>query len=180
MTDATALDRWVDGIRSGSGPAYDAVHRMLADSLLSFAFGMLRDRRSAEDAVQQAFLELVRSGHTIKGDGRSLRAWLFRAVRFSCLDELRRRRRRPETPTERLPDHGSTDSPWEGVEPVVERALGGLTDRQRVLVVLRHVVGLSGEEIAQVTRSNRTAVYAAIGRAERRLRVLLTEEVPSE
>ena len=176
MTDGTALDRWVDGIRQGSPPAFDAVHRLMADDLLSFANGMLRDRRSAEDAVQQAFLELVRHGRSIRGDGRSLRGWLFRAVRYSCLDELRRRRRRPEVPTDRLPDMGAVESLPEGIDPALERALGGLSDRQRVLVALRHVVGLSGEEIAAVLRTNRTAVYAALGRAERRLRSLLTEE----
>lgn len=176
MTDGTALDRWVDGIRQGSAPAFDAVHGLMADDLLSFANGMVRDRRSAEDAVQQAFLELVRHGRSIRGDGRSLRAWLYRAVRYSCLDELRRRRRHPEVPTDRLPEAGRADAVPDGIEPGLERALASLTDRQRALVVLRHVVGLSGSEIAGVLRTNRTAVYAALGRAERRLRSLLTEE----
>ena len=38
------------------------------------------------------------------------------------------------------------------------------------LVVLRHVIGLSAEEIARVMATNRTAVYAALARAERTLR----------
>jgi DNA-directed RNA polymerase specialized sigma24 family protein len=41
--------------------------------------------------------------------------------------------------------------------------------------MLRHVAGMSGEEIALVTKSNRSAVYAALGRAERRLRSVLGE-----
>ena len=127
----------------------------------------------------QAFLELVRASASLRGDGRSLRAWLYRAVRFSCLDELRRRRRRPEVPTDRIPESGRWDPPADGLEPHLERALAALSDRQRALVVLRHVVGLSGEEIAGIVRSNRTAVYAALGRAERRLRALLAEEVTS-
>jgi DNA-directed RNA polymerase specialized sigma24 family protein len=50
-----------------------------------------------------------------------------------------------------------------------------LTPRQQTLLVLRHVVGLDGAEAAAIVGGNRTAVYAATARAERRLRNLLAE-----
>ncbi len=175
MTDRE-LDQWVDGIRSRSDAAFHAVYTSMANDLVSFAIGMISDRRAAEDVVQQAFLELVKSAPEIRGDGRSLQAWLYRSVRFGCLDELRRRKRRPETPTDKLPEPVSIAEPTSDLEPSLEAALSELSERQRVLVVLRHVVGLSGEEIAKVTKSNRAAVYAALGRAERRLRSLLDTE----
>ena len=167
------LDPLVDGIRRRSDAAFRAVYEATADGLASFAFGMLGSRGAAEDAVQQAFLELVGAGSSFRGDGRALRVWLYRAVRFSCLDELRRRSRRPETPVERLPESAPTVEPEVG--PDLQAALAQLSDRQRSLVMLRHVVGMSGEEIAVVTKSNRSAVYAALGRAERRLRSILDQ-----
>lgn len=167
------LDPLVDGIRRRSDAAFRAVYEATADGLASFAYGMLGNRAGAEDAVQQAFLELVKAGATIRGDGRALRVWLYRAVRFSCLDELRRRSRRPETPVERLPESAPRAEPE--VMPDLQTALAKLSNRQRSLVMLRHVVGMTGEEIALVTKSNRSAVYAALGRAERRLRSLLDE-----
>ncbi len=166
------LDPRVDGIRRRSDAAFRAVYEATA-GLASFAYGMLGNRAAADDAVQQAFFELVKAGVSIRGDGRALRVWLYRAVRFSCLDELRRRSRRPETPVERLPE--SMPNPEAEVGPDLQAALSKLSDRQRSLVILRHVVGMSGEEIALVTKSNRSAVYAALGRAERRLRSLLDE-----
>jgi RNA polymerase sigma-70 factor (ECF subfamily) len=166
------LDALVDGIRDRSERAFSAVYRLTASALASYAYGMLGDRPAAEDAVQQAFLELTRAAPDLRGDGRSLRAWLYRSVRFTCLDELRRRRRRPEYPTDEPPDVGVTDdTPLP--DPELQAALLHLTDRQRSLVVLRHVVGLSAEETAGVVGGNRTAVYAATARAERRLRSLL-------
>jgi RNA polymerase sigma-70 factor (ECF subfamily) len=134
---------------------------------------MLRDRGAAEDAVQQAFLELARAAPTIKGDGRSLRAWLYRSVRFSCLDEVRRRKRRPEQPTLDVPDHGIEDQIVEG-DPRLQEALMKLGERHRAILVLRHVIGCPVDEVAQILGSNRTAVYAASARAERRLRRELT------
>lgn len=165
-------DALVDGIRGRSDEAFTTVYRLIASDLVSFANGMLRDRGAAEDAVQQAFLELTRAAPSLEGDGRSLRAWLYRSVRFSCLDELRRRRRHPEAATDPLPERsvgGEPDLP----DPALQEALMALEERQRAIILLRHVVGCSVDEIAEIVGSNRTAVYAASARAERRLRKLL-------
>lgn len=162
-------DSLVDGVRERSEQAFATVYQLVASDLLSFANGMLRDLGAAEDAVQQAFLELARAAPTIRGDGRSLRAWLYRSVRFSCLDEIRRRKRRPEQPTADIPDTGVEDQMAEG-DPALQEALMRLGERHRTILVLRHVVGCTVDDIAQILESNRTAVYAASARAERRLR----------
>ncbi|MDJ0923737.1 MAG: sigma-70 family RNA polymerase sigma factor [Acidimicrobiia bacterium] len=162
-------DRLVDGVRARSEKAFAAVYQLLASDLLSFANGMLRDIGAAEDAVQQAFLELARAAPTIKGDARSLRAWLYRSVRFSCLDEIRRRKRRPERPTSELPEVGVDDNAFHG-DPSLQDSLSRLSERHRTILILRHVIGFSVDEIARILDTNRTSVYAASARAERRLR----------
>jgi len=164
----------VAGVRERREDAFATVYRLTASALASFAFGMLHDRRAAEDAVQQAFLELVKAAPTIRGDGRSLRAWLFRSVRFTCLDELRRRSRHREELTSVVPEPPAADFEQGGTDPELEDALRRMSDRQRTLLVLKHVVGLSGDEIAKIVGGNRAAAYAATARAERKLRSLLT------
>ncbi len=158
----------MDGVRERSDEAFAAVHRVIASDLASFAHGMLRDRHAAEDAVQQAFLELARTAHRFRGDGRALIAWLYRTVRRRCLDEVRRRRRHPELPAKVLPEPVDHDP-----DPVLSDALDRLSVRDRELIVLRHVVGLNGTEMARVMGGSRAAVYAGVGRAEARLRQLL-------
>ena len=174
----TDLDVLIDGIRERSERAFSDLHRMMADWLVSYAYGMLRDRQAAEDAVQQAFLELARTASTFRGDGRALRSWLFRSVRFNCLDEVRRRERHPEQPTADLPEAvASLDIESDldfDLDPELEAALGELTEQQRSIIVLKHVLGFSGDEIASILGSSRTAVYAAATRAERRLKKSLT------
>lgn len=172
----------MNGIRTRSDAAFATAYRLTADPLASFANGMVRDVPFAEDAVQQAFLELVQAAPTIKGDGRSLRAWLFRSVRFTCLDELRRRARRPEKLAATVPEVGVEAEIPAGFEtdPELSRAMGRLSERQRTLLVLRHVVGMSGNEIADVVGGNRVAVYAAIRRAEQHLRTLLGPQTDRE
>lgn len=167
------LDRWVDGIRARSDQAFRAVYDSLSDDLLSFAYGMVSDRSTAEDIVQDAFIELVQAAPKFRGDGRSLASWLYRSVRFGCLDEYRRRKRRPERPTDQIGGPSIDDDHMESLDPNLERALMSLSQRHRTLVLLRHVVGLSGQEIADVTGGSRKAAYAALDRAERKLRVVL-------
>lgn len=172
------LDAWVDGIRRGSDEAYRAVYDHTASDLLSFANGMLRNRSAAEDVVQQAFLELVASAASFRGKGEALRVWLFRAVRFRCLDQLRRASAR-EIPTDRVPERRVTVESTVDVDPRLLDALDRLSERQRSMVLMRHVVGMSGHEIASVVGLNRAAVYAVVRRAERRLREsVLGEETP--
>ncbi len=174
MTHPTAdLDRLVDGIRERSDEAFSAVYQLTASGLVSYASGMLRDRQAAEDAVQQAFLELSSAASSFRGDGRALRAWLYRSVWYSCLDELRRRRRRPEHPSDALPETAVFDTP-SLPDPALREAISRLTEQQQSIVLLRYVADLPIDEIARVLDSNRTAVYAASARAERRLRKLLS------
>ena len=171
------LDAHVAGIRTRSETAFRAVYDATADDLTSFAFGMLSDRKTAEDVVQQAFLELVKSAHKIKGDGPALRSWLFKSVRFGCLDEYRRRSRRPEIPHEVIPDlQVAADPLADHLDPTVEAALKELSKRHRTVVLLRHVVGLTPDEIATVIGSSRRATYAVLSRAEVRLRNILDGE----
>lgn len=175
---AHALDAWVDGVRRGSDEAYRAVHDHTAPDLLSFANGMLRNRMAAEDVVQQAFLELVAAAPSFRGRGEALRVWLFKSVRFRCLDQLRRASSR-EIPTDRIPDRGFTVEPILEVDPRLLGALDALSERQRSMVLMRHVVGMSGAEIASVVGLNRAAVYAVVRRAERTLRQSVIGDEPS-
>jgi RNA polymerase sigma-70 factor (ECF subfamily) len=166
-------DELVDGVRERSEEAFATVYQLLASDLLSYAVSMLRDRGAAEDAVQQAFLELARAAPTMRGDGRSLRAWLYRSVRYSCLDEIRRRHRHPERPSDTVPDSTESLEP-SFPDPDLAAALMRLGERQREILVLRYVLGATVEDIGRILGTNRGAVYAASARAERKLRALLS------
>ena len=153
------------------------MYERVADRLFGLGVRLLRDRGAAEDAVQHSFLELTRARPQLE-TMRSVEAWLFKSMRFNCLDEIRRRERRPEIPTDELPESGSVDQ-IRFPDPDLEAALAQLTPEQREVLHLKHVEGYDGEEIAQITDSSRTAVYAMAARAEARLRKLL-EPVESD
>ena len=174
--NSAELDALPEGVRRLAPDAFRRLYELLADGLNSFAYSMLRDGNAAEDAVQQAFLELVKAAPTIRGDGASLRSWLFRSVRYRCLDEIRRRERRRETLHGQVPDDLLPTNPSPGGEGDLEAAMAELTDQQRAVLFLRHVMGMSGHEVAVVLETNRAAVFATAARAERRLRQRMSDD----
>ncbi len=166
------LDVLVPGIAAQNTVAYGELYALLADRLFAFAFRLLGDPHEAEDAVQQAFLELARTD-TPPTRGRSLEAWMFTSVRFTCADVVRQRTRRPAVPSDDVPDLDYEDLYDLGLDPVLESALRSLTPQQRAVLHLKHVEGVDGEQIAGILGLTRMAVYATAARAERRLRELL-------
>jgi RNA polymerase sigma-70 factor (ECF subfamily) len=110
----------------------------------------------ALDATQEALIAIVRGLHHF--DGRaSFGTWSYRVATNACLDELRRRRRRPDPglpDVERSHDAGDAGRP-ELDESVsarldVDAALAQLPAEFRAAVVLRDVCGLDYAEIAEV------------------------------
>jgi RNA polymerase sigma-70 factor (ECF subfamily) len=110
----------------------------------------------ALDATQEALIAVTRGLH--RYDGRSLfTTWLYRVATNAALDELRRRKRRPE-PAELVEDRplGGAAAGSKPVESAVaarldvDAALAGLSPEFRAAVVLRDLCDLDYAEIAEV------------------------------
>src|SRR5436309_4390600 len=113
---------------------------------------MTGDDADAADACQEALMAIVRG---LGGfDGRAaFGTWAYRVATNACLDELRRRRRRPE------PGLPATSSDVAvqfdgfaaaGTRLDVDAALARLPTDFRVAVVLRDVCDLSYQQIAEL------------------------------
>jgi len=113
----------------------------------------------ALDATQEALIAVTRGLH--RYDGRALfTTWLYRVATNAALDELRRRKRRPE-PAElddERPVAGAAGA-VAGTAPVesvvaarldVDAALAALSPEFRAAVVLRDLCDLDYAEIAEV------------------------------
>jgi len=141
----------VQAAQAGKTGAVDLLLRRHYDRLYALCRRMTGDDADAADACQEALMAIVRG---LPGfDGRSaFGTWAYRVTTNACLDELRRRRRRPEPG---LPE-GSAEvpSPLDQVESSttridLDRALQSLPADYRAAVVLRDVCGLAYDEIAE-------------------------------
>lgn len=122
---------------------------------------LLRDAAYADDALQQAFEQLLRSGGAVKQASEPLR-WLYRVVDRCCFDVLRRRRRSIESP--RSDELGETAHPAVGIEArdAVLKLLGTMTEQEMQIAVLLFVDGMSQGEIAAEVGVSRVTVNKKI------------------
>lgn len=118
---------------------------------------LLRDETLADDALQDAFVRLLRHGDELARSERPLR-FLYRVVDTTCFDHLRRRRvRRVEGPAPE--DHAGAhpDVPLE-IRDGALRLLDSLGGPDRRIAVLAFVDGLTQGEIADEVGLSRVTV----------------------
>ncbi|MEV4254669.1 sigma-70 family RNA polymerase sigma factor [Spirillospora sp. NPDC049652] len=148
--------------------------------LHAIAFRMLGSHADADDAVQEAWLRLARTGRAGIGD---LRGWLTTVTGRICLDALRRRGVRGEQPLElhvgTLPPDGNGRS---GIDPEHEAVLAdsvglalyvvmdALTPAERVSFVLHDVFDVPFGSIAAILGRSTAATKMLASRARGRLR----------
>jgi RNA polymerase sigma-70 factor (ECF subfamily) len=164
--------------RAGRGDhdAFAALATASATRLDAAARLILRDPELARDAVQNA---LVRAWRDLPGlrDPDRFDAWLHRLLVNSCLDEARRRRRRPieiELDPVAEPVAGGDAARSLADRDLVERALARLEPEHRALVVLHYYMGYPLPEAATTLGISLPAAKSRLHRAMQGLRRSLT------
>jgi RNA polymerase sigma-70 factor (ECF subfamily) len=153
------------------------------------------DEMVAEDLVQETFFNVLRSLGRVD-ESFNFGAWINRIAVNICQDELRRRSRRaahqelsgdPEEQMLRLADPDRSTEPETALEMTHLRQLvwevaKKLPERQRMVLTLRELQGLSYAAIARVMNISDAAVETLLHRARKRFKeeYLLLESPPEE
>ena len=173
--------------REGDLQAFNALVEMHQGQVYNLCRRMLGVREAAQDATQEAFLAAYNNIRRFRGT--SFRAWLFRIAANAAIDEMRRRRRRPQVSLEAPFSDTETALDLPDLAPGPEElalrserarsmqaALLTLPPDQRLAVILADVQGLSYEEVGQVMGSSLGTVKSRISRGRGRLRHYLLEQ----
>jgi RNA polymerase sigma factor (sigma-70 family) len=174
-------DRLVALSQEGDLAAFNSLVEMYQGQVYNLCWRMLGVREVAEDAAQEAFVAAYRNVRRFRGP--NFRAWLLRIAANAAIDELRRRRRRPQVSLE-APSSGvetALDPPDSSAGPEewalrreqarhIQAALLTLPPDPRLAVVLSDVQGLSYEEVGEAMASSLGTVKSRISRGRARLR----------
>ncbi len=145
--------------------------------LYRYAYAVLREERSAEDAVQDAFkraLSALGSYPEERLRAMRLRPWMYRITLNVARNRLRQRREVPVEEISVVDDAGSVEG-REGVMDALD-ALRRLPERQRVAVTLRYLQDLPYGEISGVTGWPEGTAKTLVRRGLLRLRKLMAVE----
>ncbi len=163
-SDASILE----GCRNGDPDAQRRVFEQHKDRVFSIALNYLEgDHAAAEDVTQEVFVKVFRAARTFRHDAR-ISTWLYRITANACRDELRRRRRIllfGDVPTN-LETSVDPDEPLE-VDAKLKAALGRLSPKLRIVVLLRHFDDLSYDEIATALNVTAGTVASRLNRAHK-------------
>jgi len=156
---------------------YDAIYR--------YIYIHVRHAMTAEDLAADVFKRLLEALERGEGPDRHLKAWLYRVARNLFVDESRRQRHRDHAELEDGMAAAGADVPAQAVLNTLQRdvltALHALTPRQREVVSLRFIEGLTNEEVPRAMGLPVGAVKALQHRGLAALRrAMQGAEVPLE
>lgn len=173
---ATTEAELIQRSQAGNRTAADELLRLHYDRIYAICRRITGNEADALDATQDALIAIVRGLR--RYDGRAaFSTWVYRVTTNACLDELRRRRRRP-VPTETMPDDAAAGpgAAWEDAlaqRDEIDTGLAQLPEQYRAPLVLRDLVGMDYAEIASTLQLAPGTVRSRIARGRAALAQIL-------
>jgi RNA polymerase sigma-70 factor, ECF subfamily len=159
LTDIELIAR----IAAGAGAEFEQLVRRHNQRLFRATRAVLRNDSDAEDALQQAWLEIYRHLNSFRGDA-AFTTW---ATRIAVNTAIRQGRKRPVLADTDSATGASPDVAFERAElgRMLERCLAQLPQGNREVMVLRDVLELDTAETAACLGLTEEAVRVRLHRA---------------
>ncbi|HJS57437.1 MAG TPA: sigma-70 family RNA polymerase sigma factor [Vicinamibacteria bacterium] len=178
MVDGGDDHELVDRCLRGDLDAFAPLVARYQKPLFNVALRMVRDREDARDITQTAFVKAYEKLRSFDRKHRFF-SWIYRIAVNECLNFVSRRR--PERPL--LADMPAADDPQRDAEASelaarVQGALVTLTPDYRLVVILRHFLGLSYVEMSETLLIPEKTVRSRLYTARQRLAEVLRSPTP--
>ena len=166
--------------QKGDQRAFAIIVRTYEKTVFNYVLRLTNgDRALAEDLTQEVFLRVFK-GLPRFSFRSSFTTWLFQVTKNRVMDELRARERRPVAPVafDDIPPLEVVDQPVEQAEAIdaLWRAIGDLNVDLKMALLLRDVVGLSYNEIADSLEITLATVKWRIFKAREDVQIALARQ----
>lgn len=168
-----------DGVRlDAAGFDLDAVYRLHASDVSRWLRQLSR-RADVSDLLHEVFVVAQRRSADFRGDA-SVRTWLY-AIAVRVVSSFRRKQRLRQLffldpkPNEAVPEPIDEKTPFSAVaskraSEAVHRVLDRLSERDRLLIMLFEIEGLSAAEIQVIAGITQNGVWVQLHRARKRFK----------
>lgn len=174
--DSALMLRYQDG----DVAAFETLYRRHNDALYRYLLRMCNHRATAEDVFQEVWGKIIKARDSYRPTAK-FTTFMYRVAHNCFIDHVRRNKRHANS-TEFEPElhAGAGDSPDMETERQLARerlneALKDLPDEQRDAFLLYEEGGLSVDDIATVTGSNRETAKSRLRYAVKKLRAAIEE-----
>ena len=163
----------------GDERAFSLIVRAYETPVYNYVLRLVGDRALAEDLTQEVFIRVFQG--LPKFSLRSkFTTWMFQVTKNRVLDELRASERRPKTlvALDDIPPLEVVDAPAERLEAIdaLWRGIDELNTDLKMALLLRDVVGLSYNEIADSLETTLATVKWRIFKAREEVQLSLARE----
>jgi RNA polymerase sigma-70 factor, ECF subfamily len=160
-------------VLTGQRDVYETIVERYQERLYRYALASTRDPDAATDLVQDALVKAY-SSLALCRDLDRFAPWLFRILRNRCIDYQKEHRRRDVPLDDNLDRASAIGAPEREMDrsilrDTLEHALSSLPDAQREAFLLKHLQGLSYEEISEILGVGTSALKMRVARAREAL-----------
>ncbi len=175
------INSLAERVKSGDREAFMVLTRLYQKKVFQLAYSYFRNKEDALDIVQETFLRFHQKAHMFEG-GKNFQNWLLQIAKNVCIDYYRKHHkknkelRRVENIEEM--NHVSYDSshhdPSSDLKEIFSRCMEKLSDKQRMIFVMKHYNHLQYKEIAEILNIALGTVKSLHFKAVRNLRTLMS------
>ena len=170
--------------QGGDENAFIELVNRYKDKLINFIFNYLGDLELSEDVVQETMIKLYQKKHYYKEIAK-FSTWLYTIAKNLANTELRKRKQRKTTLLSQFSKDDKTyELPSNDPEPgqeiqtdivnkIIRNAVEQLSEKFKIVIVLRDIQGLSYEDISEIINVPIGTVKSRINRARLQLQVEL-------
>ena len=167
----------VESCRRGDRKAQHTLYSRYSRAMYNTCFRMLKSEADAEDALQNAFIEVFMKLDSYRFES-TIGAWIKRIVINTCINHLKKRRLMTVDWDERVPepeDDPVDTSDQEYQVEKVKKAIETLPDGYRVVLSLYLLEGYDHAEIGEILNISEATSKSQYSRARQKVRSMLIE-----
>jgi len=169
--DKEAVYELVERAKQGDAEPFGEIFRMYHDNIFRFARFRLGGREAAEDAVAETFTRAWSGLPRYRPTGAPFVSWLYGIARHVVAD-IGTAERRVE-PRAEFADEAVESALSTADRIVLDQAISRLPEKQRQVIELKYLVGLTNEEVGAALGKSPGAVNAQQWRALEALKRLM-------
>jgi len=185
-------DELVARYKDGDASAFNLIVQRHRTPLINFIYRYLNDRDNAEDLTQEVFIRIYRNIKNYNPDKASFRTWMYRIAANLCKNEIRNRNRHSKVLINSFTSKNEEDQKLEDIldpspgsdvkleekelQKALSAAISNLSEKFRLVLILRDIEGMSYDEIAKVIGMPEGTVKSRLNRA----RLMLKERLKNE
>jgi len=155
-------------LRADKETEIEAVFKRNGDNIYRLCYSFMKNREDAEDAVQDTFVKLMRSGIVFASKEHE-KAWLIVTASNTCKDMLKTHSRGNEDISEHAELAAGEHDPHDEVRAAILR----LPAKYKMVVFMYYYMGYGTDDIARILGTPPSTVRNHLSRARKLLKTLL-------